>query len=350
MTVDYVPGLHYPAVDARVDVTGQYVFRTPGDPSKTTLIMTVNPLAPRHASQFRPDAVYETLIDTDGDARPDISLRCRFTPAPAGGVQRARVTRAVLTVELEDGHLHEELETETLLENAPVSHGADPLITSGSGGVRFFAGWRSDPAFFDVLACANGMIFREPGDDYFTGRNVYAIVLEVPSQLLGGPRTGIWVRTLVPMAFQRDHMTQFDQAGGPFTSLLFNGLHDQSIFARTEPALQAETRNASGLTFLRAFAARLELTGIYAPGEAGRLAAALLPDILAYDYSRPSGFPNGRRLADDTADYMLALLTNGVVSTDHVGPHADYLDEFPYLGTPVSTAAPAAWLLAGSGR
>jgi hypothetical protein len=37
--------------------------------------MNVNPLAPTHADEFRFDAVYETLVDTDADAIPNIALR-----------------------------------------------------------------------------------------------------------------------------------------------------------------------------------------------------------------------------------------------------------------------------------
>ncbi len=37
---------------------------------------------------------------------------------------------------------------------------------------------------------------------------------------------------------------------------------------------------------------------------------------------------------DDAVDAFLALLTNGKVTEDKVGPHGDLLAEFPYLGPP----------------
>ena len=43
---------------------------------------------------------------------------------------------------------------------------------------------------------------------------------------------------------------------------------------------------------------------------------------------------NGRRLQDDVIDISLGLITGGGLKTDNVGPHSDYLPEFPYLGTP----------------
>jgi len=61
----------------------------------------------------------------------------------------------------------------------------------------------------------------------------------------------------------------------------------------------------------------------------------LLPEIMPYDPARPASFPdNGRTLTDDAADVFLAILTNGKVTEDKVGPHSDLLAEFPYLGPP----------------
>lgn len=329
-----VPGFASPAIDARVDVTDQYVFPAPGDPSKMVLITNVNPLAPTHADEFRSDAVYETLIDTDGDAEPDIALRCRFS-RKSNGRQLAHVTRAVLTIPLEDGHIHEELETETLIDDAPVSFGDEPVVTEGSDGVRFFAGFRSDPFFFDLSAYLDGFNFRGPGTDFFVDKNVFGIAIEVPNRLLGGgQKIGVWARTVVPMTWQRDHFTQFDQVGGPLVSMFFNHGTDHTTFTRTEPARQRTATTASGDTFLRSFTSKLETTGGYDPEQAEEIAKRLLPDILVFDRSSPPGYPNGRRLQDDVADFMLGLLTNGAVNTDHVGPQTDHLPEFPYLGHP----------------
>ena len=61
----------------------------------------------------------------------------------------------------------------------------------------------------------------------------------------------------------------------------------------------------------------------------------MLPEILPYDPTRPASFPHsGRTLTDDAADAFLAILTNGKVTEDTVGPHRDLLPEFPYLGSP----------------
>jgi len=68
--------------------------------------------------------------------------------------------------------------------------------------------------------------------------------------------------------------------------------------------------------------------------QAEALAKVLLPDILTFNYTSPAGFLNGRRLQDDVIDIELNLVTRGAVTGDKVGPHTDYLSQFPYLGKP----------------
>ena len=82
------PGLTSPAMDTRIDITDHYAFQKPGDPERTVLIMNVNPLAPTHADEFRSDAVYETLVDTDADAMPNIAFRYRSRRRAAGSSSR----------------------------------------------------------------------------------------------------------------------------------------------------------------------------------------------------------------------------------------------------------------------
>jgi len=327
------PGLMSPALDARVDITDHYAFQKPGDSSKTILILDVNPLAPTHADEFRHDALYETLVDTNGDARPDLTFRYRFTRKHEGK-QFARVTRASMDGnELEEGHVHEELETEVLVEHAPVSFGTQAHITHGEDGVRFFAGFRSDPFFFDLLGFLNGLKFT--GSDFFVDKNVFGIALELPNRLLGeNDKIGVWTRTLVPMTMQPDHLAQVDQMGRPAINTVFNHGGDKNTFNVTQPADQRAAKTMSGQTFLQVFTSELQALGGYTMSQAEGIAKILLPDVLTFDFSSSAGFLNGRRLQDDVIDISLSLVTNGKVTGDGVGPHTDYLSEFPYLGRP----------------
>ena len=99
------------------------------------------------------------------------------------------------------------------------------------------------------------------------------------------------------------------------------------------PTLPANLRTTP--RFIPAFGHALEHTGGYAPEEAMRIAEAMLPEMLFCDPLHQARFPvNGRTLTDDAADSFLAVLTNGKVTRDGVGPHRDLLTEFPYLGAP----------------
>jgi hypothetical protein len=326
------PGLTSPAMDTRVDITDHYAFQKPGDASRTILILNVNPLAPTHADEFRSDAIYETLVDTDADAIPNIAFRYRFTPK-RNGRQLARVTRAELNGQVEDGHVHGH--EHPLVEAAPVSFNSGAIVSEGiaHNGVRFFAGFRSDPFFFDLLGFLNGLKFT--GSDFFIDKNVFGIALELPNELLGpNPNVGVWVRTLVPMTMQPDHLTQADQMGRPAINTVFNHGGDKNTFNVTQPADQRTAKTSNGETFLQLFTDELEALGGYSASQATAIAEILLPDVLTFDYSSSAGFLNGRKLQDDVIDIELNLVTNGTVTGDGVGPHTDYLSDFPYLGTP----------------
>ncbi len=50
------------------------------------------------------------------------------------------------------------------------------------GDYRFFAGWRSDPFFFDRRGAVNNL--QLTGDDFFADKNVCSIALELPNSAL----------------------------------------------------------------------------------------------------------------------------------------------------------------------
>src|SRR3712207_7360336 len=56
----------------------------------------------------------------------------------------------------------------------------------------FFAGWRSDPFFYDAGGALND--FQFTGEDFFTDKDVCSIVLELPNSELGATEVGLWQR------------------------------------------------------------------------------------------------------------------------------------------------------------
>ena len=82
---------------------------------------------------------------------------------------------------------------QVIVERAPVSTGKETQVTD-AGDHRFFAGWRSDPFFFDTMGALNNLQFT--GADFFAVKDVCSIVLEVPNSALVPKKMGLWHRTL----------------------------------------------------------------------------------------------------------------------------------------------------------
>jgi hypothetical protein len=314
------PDFGFPHGDARLDLTDLYVFPKPGDAGKSILIMNVhssvglNPPGSTTAEPFASGAVYELKIDTNGDAVADIAYRVSFS-SYEGGTQTAtlrRVEGRQAAVTDDDG--------QTIIEGAAVSTGSDARVTE-AGDYRFFAGWRSDPFFFDVQGALNSLQFT--GDDFFADKDVCSIALEVPSSALSPKKIGVWARTLDGSSGK---WVQADRGARPNQTPFLAGEQNAAYLA-AEPTEDAR--------FVPVFAHALEHTGGYTPAEATRVAGTLLPDVLHYDPTRPASYPdNGRALTDDVVDFFLRLLTNGKVTGDNVGPHRDLLSQFPYVGAP----------------
>src|SRR3712207_2363979 len=316
------PDFTFPHGDARVDVCDLYAFPKPEDTSKSIFIMDVhpsvgvNPPEPTPAESFAPEAIYELKIDTDRDAVANIAYRVRFSPLE-NGAQSATVRRVegADAAGMGDGG-------EAIIEGALVSTGREAQVAQ-AGDYRFFAGWRSDPFFFDAEGAANDLQFT--GSDFFADKDVCSIVLEVPNSELGDGEVGLWHRTLVP-------------ADGGGWVQVDRGAHTQQVTFLTPNEQKVEYLGgepADDARFVESIAHVLEHAGGYSPEEARRLAEPKLPDILPYDPTRPVAYPdNGRLFTDDVGDYLVAILTNGGVTEDKVGPHDDFLSEFPYLGPP----------------
>ncbi len=308
------PNIGFPRGDARLDLTDLYAFPKPGDAGKSIFIMNVhpsvglNPPGPTTTEPFATEARYELKIDTDDDIA-NITYVVSFSSAEGG--QHA-------TVRLVDG-----AGGKVIFDEVPVSTGREGHVAQ-VGDHRFFSGWRSDPFFFDVLGTLDK--FQFTSGDFFADKDTCSIVLEVPNALLGPKEVRLWARTLIPADGAGGGWIQADRGARPNQTPFLTGEQNDAYLAG-EPADDAR--------FVPVFAHALEHTGGYSPQEALRVAGDLLPDLLRYDPRRPARFPaNGRALIDDVSDLFLAILTNGKVTGDNVGPHDDFLDDFPYLGPP----------------
>jgi Domain of unknown function (DUF4331) len=316
------PNLAFPRGDARLDYTDLFAFPKPGDPSKSIVILDVHPSfdvlqsGPTTVEPFAPEGLYEIKIDTDGDAITDITYQVRFASSE-GGAQTATLRRleGALAAGTGEGG-------EVILEGAPVSMGREAHVTQ-AGDYRFFAGWRSDPFFFDAGAFNN---FEFVGQDFFADKDICSIALEAPNAALGATGStllGLWARTL---SWVDERWVQAERGARASQTPFLTGEQNEAYRA-AQPADDAR--------FVGAFAHSLEHLGGFTPVEARRVAGTLLPDLLYYDPTRPASYPdNGRTPSDDAPDAFLSVITNGKITGDGIGPHEDLLAEFPYLGPP----------------
>jgi hypothetical protein len=306
---------HFDAEDSRTDLTDLYVFPSPSRVDCSVLILDFNPDATAAETSFDPAASYEIKIDTDGDLEADVAFHVLFETM-ADDEARATVYHATGVAARGTGRV-----------GKPVVVGArvprdGSAGTTRSNGYSFFAGLRSDPHFKDVKGLRNN--FQFTGDDPIARRNVFGVALEAPNEALGGGSVRLWARA---MTIVDGELRQVDQAGRPGINNTFNGPEaDRLAFDETPPTEQWARFGDRFVAFLGSLG--------YPEREARELARGFLPDVLEYRVSEPAGYPNGRRLTDDTADLIVSLLTRGRITSDLVGPHTDLLPDFPYLGLP----------------
>jgi hypothetical protein len=173
--------------DPRLNCCDLYLFQ--GRPGTTVMAMTSNADAGISSPEaFHPEGLYAICFDTDGDAKEEVAFKFRFSePRHARGnehrhIQSFEVIRATVG--------------EIPGAQGVVLAQGDTGETIEAGKVRAFAGlvpelWAADAfAFFTTLT----NLFSEDKYDskafehrenVFKSRNVMAIVLEVPNDLIG---------------------------------------------------------------------------------------------------------------------------------------------------------------------
>jgi hypothetical protein len=291
-----------PLGDSRLDLCDLFVFQSPADPARTTLILTANP----KADALYPGAVYRIAIDNDGDLRNDIAFNFVFSE-PFGDQGSARQRVDVRLALQSEARVDSAVGSE-IFGGVEVSFDDQPHVWRSRGGAFvFFAGARSDPSFADS--------------------NVIAMAVELPTSYLGAaPDVRIWARASV---LRDGKWVHADRVAHPWISGFFPTDSDLAEFSAGEPnrdqanwmghliELMAET---GGYTRKQAIAA-IETEGT-------------LPDVLTFNPAKPAAYPNGRALTDDVADYRSKFLTDGKQGLPGLHAPTGLLTEFPYLGDP----------------
>ncbi|MCR6490680.1 DUF4331 domain-containing protein [Amycolatopsis sp. OK19-0408] len=219
------------AGDPPVDNTDVYAFVSPDKPDTVTLVANWYPFEePNGGPNFYPwatDAHYDINIDSDGDARPDLTYRWTFKTDDRRGKSTFLYDNGPVT-SLDDPNLlfrqsynldviDKYGRSKNLVRSgktAPSNTGAasmpnygalrDQAVTNLPGGGKSFAGQADDSFFLDlrVFDLLYGGNLSEVGQDTLRGYNVNTIALQVPKSALAlngnatrNPVIGVWSDT-----------------------------------------------------------------------------------------------------------------------------------------------------------
>src|ERR687897_795453 len=415
--------------DPQADATDLYAFRSPDRPNTVTLIANYVPLELAAAGpnfyRFGGDVLYEINVDNDADARDNLSFQFRFQNRTNNGNTFLYNTGPITS--LNDQNLNQEqfYSVSTLkgmdheeslregkviaknLQVAPANVGpvsypegyrkvANQAIYDIGNGVKVFAGPRDDPFFADLGGIFD-LLQGIEGEDYLADLNVHTVAIQVPIDMLKGPKDSIiGVRTtsyrqsmsvLRPIGKPDSQNNNPSSSSGPWVQLsrldmplvneLVIPLKDKNRWNGSQPRFDSQSAkyvldpeparlvdaillpNANVPDPPRNDLATIFLTGIpginkpngVVPSSQLRLNTAVEPSnnpsrlgILGGDNA---GFPNGRRPVDDVVDIELRALAGGTPLTpdfnqppnNQLGDGVDSNDvplrqSFPYLADP----------------
>jgi hypothetical protein len=320
-----------------LNVRDLYLFE--GSPGTTVMVMTVNPDVGLSAPDtLHVEGLYAFRFDLNADAREELAFKFRFAePRHAEGnehvhIQKFQVLKAT-------GNSLGGLAGELLLE------GETEKISAKSG-VRAFAGIAGDPfapngsgmhafmtAFYEEHRY-DATVFQH-GQNSFANRNVTAIVLEVPNDMIGRGAVHCWATA--SLAGHAPEV-QIQRWGLPLITHLFPDDPDlKDRFNASQPS-------GDVASFSKPLSDFCEKMTTYAksavnPAEYARqIVARLCPVTLPYELGTPAAFDrariNGRPLGDDAMDVMLTLVSNTPIEDGAVPDRKRIRSEFPYVGRP----------------
>jgi hypothetical protein len=327
--------------DPSLNVCDFYLFDGPS--GKTVMAMTVNPDVGLSAlDTLHPEGLYAFRFDLNGDAREEVTFKVRFGEPRHGDdgehrhIQPFVVRKATGddAVRGDGGEILAEGETGSIAAQSDVRSyvGIAPELFAGdAGGLRtLMTAFYKDHRF-------DGEAFLQ-GKNFFAKRNVTAIVLEIPSELIGKGKINAWATiSLVGHAPE----VQVSRWGLPLVTHLFlNDPNDQEV----KEQFNVSTPSEDAARFSKPIADFAEKMATYAgsvaePGAYGELIAArLCPNTLPYELGTSAAFEltsfNGRALGDDVMDVMLSLAANKPIADGVAPDSARIRKEFPYYGEP----------------
>ena len=309
--------------DIRLDITDLYVFR-----GQTGTVFAINVchsiFGPIPAPGYHPEGMYEFKVDLNGDAIEDVTYRFTFSERDRNGNQ-TYVVRCIRGAEAIDPHA----------PGSVIAQGTTGEAVATAAGVRVWAGKAGDPFWIepDVLhavghAFQDGTTIDLSGWDparaknLFAGHTVYAIVLEVPDDVLlaasgDGRRIGVWA--VSTLATDAGGWRSINRIALPMIHPLFTQ-YNEDLGNRLNAGRPSDDFAAYGETVIRSIDGAVSANGTAEDPHAyaERLAHRFFPNILPYEVGTPAVFGfgewNGRSLTDNAPNVMFSLAANTPVS------------------------------------
>jgi len=380
--------------DPSADLTDLYAFRSPDKPNTVTILANVvpgeDPAAGPNWYTFSPGARYNLKIDTNGDAREDVTYRFQFHTKT--GPYFLGDTAQPFTVTRIAGGKSTVVARGTTPPNdigprsTPSYHGlvTKSIVSFDGGRSQAFAGQRDDPFFgdvgaiFDLVAIRKGTGNMGGGKDFFAGYGVHTFGVQIPLAELKAKNAtiGVWSSVDRRKLTRRGTITkntgswaQVDRLANPLVNevVIPTGLKDR--WNAMQPAQDASFKKYYETPILAAVINKLYKLGAPETGRDDIVAVLLtgvpklnytgprLADLLRVNLSIPvthdpkrlgvlagdnQGWPNGRRLDDDVIDIAEQAvggflkgkklpLGDGVNRDDR-----QHLESFPYIADPQS--------------
>jgi hypothetical protein len=372
-------------VDRSADLNDAYLFLDPNDNTRVVMLLTVNGfIVPSEAVNFGVfdhNLRYRFELEGNGDAIPDEFIDVTFSEKVTSGANPQTATIR--------SDLFRTFTAKTTNPNLNATPPEPVITTDQNTGITFFAGLVDDPFFFDipafsrfvgsVLAGAPNPSFFNRARDSFAGYNTLSIALSVPVSLLRSRlriknnTLGLNVRTARRVNsgskghnhfshkgfFDFDDDDDCDDGRRGKSGQVANNYFDVDRiatpavnvalipFPRKNEFNRASTKDDAAGLFAGDIVATLTALGTNA-ANIGILAqvAVARGDFLRLNLNQPNsgpgggnntgaGFPNGRRLADDTIDTILFFVANQNPLGDNVNASDVPLrDLFPFFGAP----------------
>ena len=182
------------ASGSAIDITDVYAFQGQNTNNLVFAVNTQGLLSPgaTAAAKFDENVMIEINIDNNGDNIEDLVIQAIkrddkmyfFGPVAPGTTG----TTSTIKTAAASGSV------------AITSYGVTALIAEKNG-MKFFAGPRDDPFFFDLgqfkaILAGTATGFKSPGVDTFAGTNVMSLIVEVPKAMLGtSNKLNVWAET-----------------------------------------------------------------------------------------------------------------------------------------------------------